>query len=321
MHESHADAWSHVARPDDQPRGQVDRRHHRRLHAPANGSAEGPKTAITGGATANTARHERFFVFGSGQAERYYERLFDEHLPRDGSVSYRTLGWEMCGLAIAGPKSRELLQRVTGTDVSREAFGFMGFRELEIGWARVWCGRVSYTGDLGYEFWMPASKQRHVFDRLVEAGADLGLRLFGSTALNSLRLEKGFGSWAREYRPLYTPFEAGLSRFVKLDKEFIGRDALVEAQKTGPTLRLLTWVIDADRNDVIGDEPIWHDGEVVGWVTSGGYAHHVDASVALGYVPAALETSGGTFEIEIVGVRRPARLVNGVLWDADRMRA
>ena len=291
---------------------------------PALGVAEGPKTTVTGGATQNIARSERFFVFGSGIAERYYERWFDRHLPSDGSVQYRTWGSDLCGLSIAGPKSRELLERVTGHDVSRENFRFMQFRSLEIGWATVWCGRVTYSGDLGYEFWMPAGMQRYVFDTLSAAGADLGLRLFGSAALDSLRLEKSFGSWAREYRPLYTPYEAGLDRFVDLDKPggFIGRDALVAQREDGPTLRLLTFVLDADDHDVIGDEPIWHDGEVVGWVTSGGYAHAQDASVALGYVPAALEGALDGWEIEVCGDRRRATQLTEVLWDplAERMR-
>jgi len=290
---------------------------------PAVGIAGGPRSTVTGGATGNTDQAERFFVFGSGIAERYYERWFDQHLPVDGSVSYHTHGWEMCGLSIAGPQSRALLETVTRADVSAENFGFMQFRPIEIGWARVWCGRVSYSGDLGYEFWMPASQQRHVFDHLMKAGEQFELGLFGSAALDSLRLEKSFGSWAREFRPLYTPYEAGLGRFVKLDKSFVGRDALVEAEAAGPTLRLLTFVIDADEHDVIGDEPIWHEGEVVGWVTSGGYAHAQDASVALGYVPAELQGAGGEFEIEVCGVRRPATQVDGCLWDpnAERMRA
>ena len=292
---------------------------------PAGGLAEGPAATITGGATGNIDHEERFVVFGSGVAERYYERWFDQHLPADGSVSYRTHSWEICGLSIAGPEARELLSRVTDVDVSADAFRFMDFRRMDVGWAPVWCGRVTYTGDLGYEFWMPASSQRYVFDQLMQAGEDLGLRLFGLHALNSLRLDKGFGSWAREFRPLYTPFEAGLDRFVKLTDakgDFIGRAALEQAAADGPTLRLLTWTVDADGADVIGDEPIWHDGEVVGWVTSGGYSHHMDESVALGYVPAALETAGGAFEIEIVGDRRSATLVDGCLWDpnAERMR-
>lgn len=290
---------------------------------PTAGVADGPASAPTGGATQNITGGERFVLFGSGGAQRYYERWFDQHLPADGSVVYRTLGWETCGLSIAGPRSRELLERVATVDVSSEAFRFMDFRELDIGHIGTWCGRVTFTGDLGYEFWMPASYQRAAFNMLRSAGEDLGLRLFGLTALNSLRLDKGFGSWGREYRPIYDPFEAGLGRFVKLDSDFIGRDAL--AAPVGPERRLLTWTVETGDPavDVIGDEPIWHESEVVGWVTSGGYAHHSEASVAMGYVPAALETSTGSFEIEVLGVRRPATMVDGCIWDrhGERMRS
>ena len=292
---------------------------------PTPGEPAGPLTAATGGATQNTGDRERFVVFGSGIAERYYERWFDQHLPTDGSVGYRTLGWDLCGLSIAGPASRTLLERVVRDDVSNEALRFMDFRPLDLGMAPVWCGRVTFTGDLGYEFWMPASRQRAVFDLLRREGEELGLRLFGLHALDSLRLDKGFGSWAREYRPIYTPFEAGLERFVKLDDGgFVGAEALAAAEAAGPERRLLTWTVETDAGpggaDVIGDEPIWHDGEVVGWVTSGGYAHFSEASVAMGYVPAELAGSNGAFEIEILGVRRPATLVDGCLWDPDGTR-
>ena len=292
------------------------------------GAAEGPLSTPTSGATGNTnADGERFMMFGSGITTRYYQRYFESLLPTDGSVTYRTLGYELCGLSIAGPQSRELLSRLTIDDVSNEAFGFMGFRELELGWAKVMCGRVSFSGDLGYEFWMPASYQRYVFDQLLDAGSDLGVdnrgvRLFGSKALDSLRLEKSFGSWAREYRPIYDPFEANLGRFVQMDKQFIGRDALLDIVENGPERQLCTWTIDVPPGvgignaDVIGDEPIWLDGDVVGWVTSGGFAHHSDVSVAMGYVPSKhAETSSG-WQIEILGVMREARLQSEPIWDA-----
>ena len=303
--------------------------------AAAPGRAEGPAGTIVGGATANTRRYERFVLFGSGVAERYYERWFDAHLPQDGSVLCRTLGAEMCGLAIAGPSSRALLAEVTDSDVSAHGMRFRAFTETALGLAPVWCGRISFTGDLGYELWMPARYQRYVFDLLRAVGESHGLELFGLHALDSLRLEKGFGSWAREYRPIYDPFEAGLGRFVRMDKDFIGRDALVakygDSRPVGGTvtsgLRLCTWTVDVgtgpDACDVIGDEPVWHAGEVVGWVTSGGYAHHSEASVAMGYVPAELAQSSGQFEIEIVGTRRRATLVPSCLWDPEgnRMRS
>jgi len=301
----------------------------------APGRAEGPAGTVAGGATGNARAGERFAVFGSGIAERHYERWFAVHLPDDGSVQYRTLGVEMCGLAIAGPAARALLAEVTDADVSAHGMRFMAFGEVEVGQAPVWCGRISFTGDLGYELWMLARYQRYVFDVLRSAGKRHGLELFGLHALNSLRLEKGFGSWLREYRPDYDPFEAGLGRFVRMEKDFIGRDALIAKYgEDGPPgglaatgLRLCTFTVDVgagpDACDVIGDEPLWHDGEVVGWVTSGGYAHHSEASVAMGYVPAELADSPGCFEIEIVGTRRPAKPVDGCLWDPDgaRMRA
>ena len=294
----------------------------------APGEPEGPLSTFTGGATGNTnADDERFMMFGSGVATRYYQRYFESLLPTDGSVSYRTLGYELCGLSIAGPKSRELLERLTDADISADTFKFMAFKEIELGWAEVMCGRVSFSGDLGYEFWMPASYQRYVFDQLMEAGADLGLELFGSKTLDSLRLEKSFGSWAREYRPIYDPFEANLGRFVNLEKDFIGRDALVAIKEAGRRRALCTWTVDVPGGpgeaDVIGDEPVWLDGEVVGWVTSGGYAHHSDVSVAMGYVPAehAERTSG--WQIEILGVMRDATLRTEPIWDpnAEHMRS
>ena len=301
----------------------------------APGRAEGPAGTVTGGATGNRRVAESFVLFGSGIAERYYERWFDRHLPADGSVRYRTLGPETCGLSVAGPASRDVLAEVAEADVSAEGMPFLAFSEIEVGLAPVWCGRISFTGDLGYELWMPARYQRYVFDLLLEAGAGRGLRLFGLHALNSLRLEKEFGSWAREYRPLYDPFEAGLGRFVHMEKDFVGRDALAAKYAgggPGAALRLCAFALDSPAGpagaDAIGDEPVWHDGAVVGWVTSGGYAHHSETSVALGYVPdglaaSAAEGAGGGFEIEVIGRRRPAALLRGPLWDPEgaRMRS
>ena len=157
----------------------------------------------------------------------------------------------------------------------------------------------------------------------MEHGADLGLTLFGGRALDSLRLEKSWGTWAREFRPLYTPFEAALDRFVDLKKnDFVGRDAALKARDNGSGRRLTTLVVEADDADVGGDEPILHDGDVVGWVTSGGYAHHAEASVAMGYMPQELAASGAGFEVEIMGVPRAARVQAEPLFDpkAERMR-
>ncbi|MBV9521714.1 MAG: aminomethyltransferase family protein, partial [Alphaproteobacteria bacterium] len=155
------------------------------------------------------------------------------------------------------------------------------------------------------------------------AGRDLGIVNFGMRALLSLRLEKNFPTWYRELRPIYGAFEAGLDRFVDLGKnDFIGRDAAMREKEEGGTLRRVTMVVDAGDADVLGDEPIWHRGKVVGWVTSGGYGHFVERSLAQGYVPKELAQDGGAFEIEIIGERRKARISAAPLFDpeAKRMR-
>ena len=195
-----------------------------------------------------------------------------------------------------------------------------------MGLAPVLVGRLTFTGDLGYELWMPARYQRYLFDLLIDAGKDLGIRPFGSAALNSLRVEKSFGSWGREYRPIYDPFEAGLDRFIDTNRNFIGAEALAAKRPGGTTKALRTWTVDVPDNDqaadVLGDEPIWLGETVVGWVTSGGYAHNSASSVAMGYIPAELVDSTGPWQIEVLGIRRRATLLSEPLFDplGERMR-
>jgi dimethylglycine dehydrogenase len=266
---------------------------------------------------------EEFLLIGSGVAEDYHLRWFEQHLPGDESVHIAPHGAALAGLAIAGPRSRELLARVTREDVSAETFRFMDVRRMSIGMApSVLVGRVSYTGDLGYELWCDATYQVHLLDTLMSAGEPLGIRLFGSRALNSLRLEKGYGSWAREYRPLYSPLEAGLDRFVALGKEasFIGKEGAAGEKASGGKLRLRVFVVEVDDSDAIGDEPIWRDGAVCGWVTSGGFAHGSKLSVALGYVPKEVADEPDGWRIQILGRFFPARLQPQPLFDADGAR-
>jgi dimethylglycine dehydrogenase len=278
---------------------------------------------LIGDFTLAKVHNERFYIFGSGAAESYHMRHWQTLLPRDGSVSIRPLTAELTGLSIAGPRSRELLQRLTDEDVSNAALPFLSFRETELGLVPVKIGRLSFTGDLGYEIWCRSDYLLTLHDLLTKAGADLGLKPFGGRALLSLRLEKNWGTWAREYRPIYGPLEAGLDRFVDLRKnDFVGRDAARAEQESGGKLRLLSFTVDTKDVDVIGDEPIYHEGKVLGWVTSGGYAHHAQRSVALGYVPKSVAAAESGFEIEIIGKRYPARPQREPLFDpeGERMR-
>ena len=281
-----------------------------------------PKGKLIGDFTVAKAGPERFYIFGSGVAEEYHLRWFQSHLPASG-VSLRSVTAELTGLSVAGPKSRQLLARLSKEDLSGEAFKFMAFRETTLDRIPVKLGRITYAGDLGYEIWVRADYQRTLYDLLIGAGADLGLKHFGGRALNSLRLEKSFGSWAREFRPIYGPFEAGLDRFVDLNKnDFVGRDGAIKERDEGPKRRLVTLVVDADDADVIGDEPVWRDDRVIGWVTSGGYAHYVKKSVALAYVPTAHAgvTDANAFEVEILGDKRKATLTPRPLLDPQGAR-
>jgi dimethylglycine dehydrogenase len=258
---------------------------------------------------------DHFFLVGTYAAETYYMRWFDRHMPASG-VSVRPCAMQYVGLSLAGPRSRELLQSLVREDLSTAAFPFMSFTRMEVGMVPGYVGRVSFTGDLGYEIWVTTDYQRALYDLLVKAGRDLGLKLFGGRALNAMRIEKSFGSWAREYRPIYGPFEAGLDRFVDFKKsEFIGRSAAIEEKASGGALRLVTFKVEAGDADAIGDEPIWHEGRAVGWVTSGAFGHRVNHSLALGYVPAALAAVDSGFEIEIIGERRPAVKLAGAAFD------
>jgi dimethylglycine dehydrogenase len=265
---------------------------------------------------------EGFLIIGSGLAEDYHMRWFQQHLPSDGSVSIVAHGAGLAGLAIAGPRAREVLAAVTTTDLSTAKFRFMDIKRIPVGMASALVGRVSYTGDLGYEIWCEPASLVHIFDVLMAAGEAYGIRLFGSRALNSLRLEKAYGSWAREYRPIYGPLEAGLDRFVAYDKpaDFIGKQSARREKETGGRLRLRCFVVDVTDADVIGDEPIWHGEKVVGWVTSGGYAHASKLSVAMGYVSRELADEAEGWTIEILGHRRTARLQPKPLFDADAKR-
>ncbi len=276
---------------------------------------------LIGDFTVAKAADDRFYIFGSGVAEQYHMRWFEAHLPTDGRVAVRPLGTDLCGLTVAGPRARDLMAAATGEDFSTAAMPFLSFREMDIGLVPAKVGRISFTGDLGYEIWVGSDYLLTLHDILTRAGAAFGLAPFGGRALMSLRLEKNWGTWAREYRPIYGPYEAGLGRFVSLKKnDFIGRDGALREKEAGGKQALVAFSVDTRDVDVIGDEPVWHDGKVIGWVTSGGYAHWAQKSVAMGYVPKDVAGADSGFEIEIIGKRHAARPQRLPLFDPEGAR-
>ena len=286
-----------------------------------------PKGRLIGDFTMARLAPERFQLTASYAAQAFHMRWFEAHLPPHG-VGVRNVSLERIGFQIAGPRARDVLAAAApGSDVSNEALCFLDAREMEVGLVPALVCRISYTGDLGYEIYVDAGHQIALYRALMAAGAGHGMRPFGMRAMMSLRLEKSFGAWMREYRPDYTPTETGLDRFVDLRKrDFIGRDAALRERDTPPGRRLCTFVVDAHDADPWGDEPIFAGDDVVGFVTSGGYAHYSGKSIALGFVPVDLIDGGAEpaagFAIEILGERRAARLVREPVLDpaGERMR-
>jgi len=282
-----------------------------------------PGGRLIGDFTITCLGKQRYQLTASYAAQSFHMRWFEAHLPKSG-VTIRNMSLRRIGFQIAGPRARDLLSRVTTSDVGNAALPFLSAREMDVGLVPAIVCRVTYTGDLGYEIYVAPRYQLALYEALHEAGQDLGLRPFGMRAMMSLRLEKSFGAWLREYRPDYSAAETGLDRFVDFTRnDFIGRDAAAAERDNPPARKLCTFVVEAEDADVWADEPIWKDDEVVGFVTSGGYAHFVDQSVALGLVPRALAEKDAAFEIEILGNRRPARLITEALLDPEgaRMRA
>ena len=278
---------------------------------------------LIGDFTVARLAQDRFFVVGTYAAEVFYMRWFERTLPPSG-VTVRPCAMEYTGLSVAGPAARDILQPLMSEDLSTSAFPFMSFRKMDVGMIPTFMGRVSFTGDVGYELWVTSDYQRALYDLLMTAGKPHGLKVIGGRALNSMRLEKGFGTWAREFRPIYGAFEAGLGRFVDLKKpDFIGRAAAEAEKASGGVRRLITLDVDATDADAIGDEPIFHAGEVVGWVTSGGFGHSVGKSIAMGYVDKAVANEISGFEVELIGERRSAVRLAESAFDpsGSRMRA
>jgi dimethylglycine dehydrogenase len=225
-------------------------------------------------------------------------------------------------LTLAGPRSRELLQRVTGDDISHEGLPFFAHRAIVVGDVTARTMRLSYVGELGFELHHPIERQADLYDLLWDAGADLGLVDFGYRALDSLRLEKAYRLWGADMSADYTPLEAALERFVKLDKgDFVGREALVRRlEARGPSIRLSCLTIDVGDADAHAYEPVYSEGRLVTYVMAGGYGHAVGESIALAYLPTELTPVGTEVEVEILGERRPALVVRQPLYDPDNTR-
>jgi dimethylglycine dehydrogenase len=273
------------------------------------------KARIMGDLSIACLDEERYLIVGSGFAEAFHMRWMSAANPPP-DAHLRSAGSSLAGFAISGPRARDLLQSVCDDDVSAAAFKFFAVKEMSVGMAPSIVCRCGFTGELGYEIWVTPDYQLQLYEDLTRAGEAVGLTLYGGRAISSLRLEKNYGSFNKDFRPDYTAAETGLDRFVALDKgEFTGRDAALAEQKCGPARRYVTMTVDAPHADVTGYEVILKDGKSVGNVTSGGWGHWVGKSIAAGYVRADLARDGEVFAIDVLGVECRAIVTAAPLYD------
>ena len=284
----------------------------------------GVRGGIAGDFTITMLGEDHYFMVGSGIAERYHQRYFKE-VARPTTVEFTSLTEAMVGFNVAGPKSRELLGRLTQANLSNEAWKFMRSAQIAVAGIDAVAIRVSFTGDLGWEIYVAQAEQVKLLDALLEAGRDLGVRPVGGRALLGLRVEKGYGSWGREYSPEYWPQEVGLARLIKMDKpEFLGKNAYAALAAKAPREQLVMLEIEAIEADAVGGEPIFApDGTPVGRVSSGAYGFTVNKSLALGFVKTAYAAAGTVLEVAVLGRPHKGVVLAEAAFDpkGERLRA
>ena len=264
-----------------------------------------PKGKLIGDFTVSCIREGRFQLTASYGSQAYHQRWFEENMAP--GVTLQNISDQRTGFQIAGPKAAEVLQSCTTVNVAE--IKFLDVIELMVGSTACLAQQVSYTGDHGFELYCDPMAQRTLWDRLWEAGKPHGMTPFGMRAMMSLRLDRFFGSWLSEFSPDYTAAETGLDRFISFRKpvDFIGRSAAEAERLTTPERQLVIFEVDALVADVVAYEPVFINGTVQGFCTSGGYSHHAKKSIAFALVPRAAVTDDLQAEIEILGQLRPAK--------------
>jgi 4-methylaminobutanoate oxidase (formaldehyde-forming) len=278
--------------------------------------------------TVTRLAEDKYFIVSAGDFYTHDLMWLEKYIPYDAHafVTDVTSGYTL--MNIQGPKSRELMRRVSTADVSKDAFPYMTAQEIDINYALALVMRVTYEGELGFELYVPTEFSAHVYEVVVEAGQDLGLRHAGFQALNSLRIEKAYREYGHDMDNLDTPLEAGLGFAVKFDKPggFIGRDALLRHKESGPLkYRIVQFLLNDPEPLLFGNEIIYRDGKIVGYLQTGAYGFTLGGAMGMGFVEnedgaTADFINSGIYEIDIAGVRYPARASLRPMYDPDGTR-
>ena len=278
------------------------------------------KGRLYGDLTVACLGDEDFMLFGSGAMQDAHSRFFARTLPDTVRHENQTGGWH--GIGLSGPQSRKLLQRITRLDVSADAFKFRDTRRTFVGGVPVILNRLSFSGELGFEIYCRPQFLLLLSEAIEEAGEDLDYRWYGARTLMSLRLEKGWGAWGLEFRPDFNAVESGMDVFINWNKDFVGKEATARFRDEGVDRKLVTLTVDTPM-DVTLDEAVLVNDAAVGYITSGGYAHHVGKSMAMAYVATEHAAAGTVVKVEIMGEMYPAEVQGAPLYDPNggRMRS
>ena len=260
-----------------------------------------------------------FILFGSGLMQEAHRRWFENRLPEKG-VTYLNRSDDYHGVAISGPKSQGLLKQITRDNVSPESFRFRDIRQTYVGNVPAIIIRMSFSGELGYEIYCKPHYLVKLAESIEEAGEGHGFCWYGARALLSMRLEKQWGVWTLDFRPDFTAAESGLDAFINWDKDFVGKKAAEIEHREGTKQKLVTLTIESEEIDVSNDEAILKNEKPIGYISSGGYAHYVKKSVALGYVPTEHSNPGTKVQVEILGEIYNAEVQGKPLYDPDGTR-
>ena len=280
-----------------------------------------PRGGIVAEYTITRVGADRFYLVSAAAAELHDFDVLRTALPKDGSVTLENVTARWGTLVLAGPRSREVLAKLTKADLSNDAFRWLTAQEIEVGYAKVRALRVNYVGELGWELHHPIETQTQLYDAIIEAGEEFGIADFGMRAMESLRMEKAYAMWQLELTAEYTPLEAGLDRFVKFDKDdFVGRDALLRQKEAGLPWKLVCLDIEAGDADAYSREPVTSDGRVVGIVCSGAYGHHVGKTIALAYVEPDFAAPGSKLAVDILEQRHAATVLADAPYDPENKR-
>ena len=274
------------------------------------------KGKLYGDLTVACIEDEYFILFGSGLMQEAHRRWFENKLPEKG-VTYLNCSDDYHGVAISGPKSRKLLNQITRDDVSAESFRFRDLRQTYAGDVPAIIIRMSFSGELGYEIYCKPHYLVKLAESIEEAGEGLGFCWYGSRSLLSMRLEKQWGVWTLDYRPDFTAAESGLDAFICWGKDFIGKEAAEKEKREGTKQKLVNLTIESEEIDVSNDEAILKNEEPIGYISSGGYAHYVKKSVALGYVPIEHSKPKTKLQVEILGEIYNAEVQGKPLYDPE----